>query len=116
MIGGGTAGIAWLAFCFGSVIIGVLLLFFAPAILLLPFEVAIYGIALIKNGANNMLGFTFFSPSDLDAYFRPKISYKVTDAWQVEGGANFFVGKNDYSFFGQFALNNNVYGSVRYSF
>jgi hypothetical protein len=60
--------------------------------------------------------FTFFSPSDLDAYFRPKVSYKVTDAWQVETGANFFVGKNDYSFFGQFALNNNVYGSVRYSF
>ncbi len=60
--------------------------------------------------------FTFFSPSDLDAYFRPNINYKVTDAWQVEAGANFFVGKNDYSFFGQFALNNNVYGSVRYSF
>jgi hypothetical protein len=60
--------------------------------------------------------FTFFSPSDLDAYFRPHVSYKVTDAWQVGAGANLFVGKNDYTFFGQFALNNNVYASIRYSF
>jgi hypothetical protein len=60
--------------------------------------------------------FTFFSPSDLDAYFRPKISYKVTDAWMVEAGGNFFVGHKVSSFFGQFQKNNNVYGSVRYSF
>ncbi|NOQ64469.1 MAG: hypothetical protein GQ582_08155 [Methyloprofundus sp.] len=60
--------------------------------------------------------FTFFSPSDLDAYFRPTISYKVTDAWMTEVGGNFFVGKEKYSFFGQFEQNNNVYMSVRYSF
>lgn len=60
--------------------------------------------------------FTFFSPSDLDAYFRPSVSYKVTDAWLLETGGNFFVGKNDYSFFGQFVQNNNVYAAIRYSF
>ncbi|BCG64251.1 MAG: hypothetical protein methR_P2024 [Methyloprofundus sp.] len=60
--------------------------------------------------------FTFFSPSDMDAYFRPNIAYKVTDAWMVEAGGNFFVGHKESSFFGQFEKNNNVYGSVRYSF
>ena len=30
-------GIAWIGFCFGTVIIGVLLLLFAPTVLLLPF-------------------------------------------------------------------------------
>jgi hypothetical protein len=52
MICGGMAGIAWLGFCFGSVIIGILLLIFAPQILLLPFLVAGHGISLIQNGAN----------------------------------------------------------------
>lgn len=60
--------------------------------------------------------FTYFSPSDVDAHFRPNIAYKVTDAWQVEVGGNFFVGKDQYSFFSQFQKNNNVYGSIRYSF
>ncbi len=60
--------------------------------------------------------FTFFSPSDLDAYFRPSVSYKVTDAWLLETGGNFFVGKHEYSFFGQFVNNNNVYAAIRYSF
>lgn len=60
--------------------------------------------------------FTFFSPSDLDAYFRPSVAYKATDAWLLEVGGNFFVGKNDYSFFGQFVQNNNVYAAIRYSF
>lgn len=60
--------------------------------------------------------FTFFSPSDVDAYFRPDVSYKVNDAWTVTAGGNFFVGKKQNSFFGQFERNNNVYGSVRYSF
>ncbi|MDF1584199.1 MAG: hypothetical protein P1P78_12910 [Methyloprofundus sp.] len=60
--------------------------------------------------------FTFFSPSDVDAYFRPDVSYKVNDFWTVTVGGNFFVGKNQSSFFGQFEKNNNVYGSVRFSF
>jgi len=63
MIGGGMAGIAWLAFCFGSVIIGILLLFFAPQILLLPFLVAGHGISLIQNGASNLQ-----TPSQPDNY------------------------------------------------
>ena len=60
--------------------------------------------------------FTFFSPSDLDAYFRPNVAYKATDAWLLELGGNFFVGKEEYTFFGQFVNNNNVYAAIRYSF
>ena len=40
IICGITAQIAWLAFCFGTVIIGVLLLFFAPTILFIPYTLA----------------------------------------------------------------------------
>jgi hypothetical protein len=60
--------------------------------------------------------FTFYSPSDEDAYLRPKVHYKVTDAWSAEVGGNVFVGKEDHTFFGQFEKNSNVFTGVRYSF
>lgn len=60
--------------------------------------------------------FSFFSPSDMDAYFRPKIHYKITDAWSAELGGNFFAGKNKHTFFGQFQKNNNVYMAFRFGF
>lgn len=60
--------------------------------------------------------FTFFSPSDVDAYFRPSVTYKATDEWLLELGGNFFVGREEYTFFGQFVNNNNVYAAIRYSF
>jgi len=60
--------------------------------------------------------FVFYSPSDDDGYVRPKVHYKVTDSWAVEGGINLFVGRQGHSFFGQFEDNTNVYGGVRYSF
>ncbi len=60
--------------------------------------------------------FTFFSPSDVDAYFRPSVAYKATDEWLLELGGNFFVGREEYTFFGQFVNNNNVYAAIRYSF
>ena len=66
---------------------------------------------------NLMLGlFTFYSPSDNDAYFRPIISYKVNDHWSAFANGNFFVGEDDHTFFGQFRYNSNVNLGVRYSF
>jgi hypothetical protein len=66
---------------------------------------------------NLMLGlFTFYSPSDNDAYFRPVVTYKMTDHWMVTANGNFFVGEEDYTFFGQFRYNSNVNLGVRYSF
>ena len=60
--------------------------------------------------------FTFYSPSDDDAYLRPRVHYKFTDHWAGEIGANVFLGQRDHTFFGQFEKNNNVYAGVRYSF
>jgi hypothetical protein len=60
--------------------------------------------------------FTFFSPTDADFYMRPKLAWKVTDNWNVTVGADLFAGRRDYTMFGQFRDDNNVYGRVRYSF
>jgi len=60
--------------------------------------------------------FTYFSPSDDDAYLRPSVNYKVSDDWALEMGGNVFAGKDAHTFFGQFEKNSNVYLSARYSF
>ncbi len=60
--------------------------------------------------------FTYYSPSDHDAYFQPKVQYKVSDQWQVTVGANQFIGDEADTFFGQFERTSNVYAALRYSF
>lgn len=60
--------------------------------------------------------FTFFSPSDKDAYFRPNINYKIDDRTTIEVGANIFVGDSIDTFFGEFEDNSNFYTAFRYSF
>ncbi|BCO10161.1 hypothetical protein GF1_25370 [Desulfolithobacter dissulfuricans] len=60
--------------------------------------------------------FVYYSPSDNDGYARPKATYKLTDQWLVEGGLNLFWGEHDYTFWGQFRDNSNIYARVRYSF
>jgi len=59
---------------------------------------------------------TYFSPSDLDAYLRPKMHYSYTDQLTLEAGANVFFGDHDHTFFGQFEKNSSIYAAVRYSF
>ncbi len=60
--------------------------------------------------------FVYFSPSDADAYLRPNANYKINDHWQAEIGGNWFVGRDDWTFFGQFERNTNVYAALRYGF
>jgi len=60
--------------------------------------------------------FTFYSPSDQDGYVRPNIHYRINDQWSAETGANIFFGGKDYTFFGQFKHNTNVYLGLRWSF
>ncbi len=60
--------------------------------------------------------FTFYSPSDADAYLRPIIKYKASDALLLTLGANLFAGRDEQTFFGQFENNSNVYAGIRYSF
>ncbi len=57
----------------------------------------------------------YYSPSDKDAYLRPKISYDFSDRIIVETGANIFIGKGDHTFFGQFEKDTNIYAAVRYN-
>ncbi|GIX47198.1 MAG: hypothetical protein KatS3mg131_1409 [Candidatus Tectimicrobiota bacterium] len=60
--------------------------------------------------------FAFYSPSDADAYLRPRAHYALNDHWSVELGANLFVGAKAHTFFGQLSDNSNLYAGVRYSF
>jgi len=71
---------------------------------------------LLMNQTLSLSLFTYYSPSDQDGYFRPKVHYKVTDQWAIETGANIFIGKDDNTFFGQFQDNTNAYAGVRWSF
>ncbi len=59
--------------------------------------------------------FTFYSPSEDDAYLRPAIEYDWSDAVKLTLGGNVLLGP-DTSFFGQLKNNSNVYMRVRYSF
>lgn len=60
--------------------------------------------------------FTYYSPTDKDAYMRPKINYKVADDVALELGANIFFGDHPNTFFGQFQNDSNIYTAVRYTF
>jgi hypothetical protein len=60
--------------------------------------------------------FTYYSPSDQDAYLRPNVKYKLSDNWSAEIGGNVFLGEHEHTFFGQFRDNSNLYASVRYAF
>lgn len=71
---------------------------------------------LLMNQNLKLSMFTYYSPSDSDAYLRPNISYKVNDHWTVEAGGNVFLGTWNQTFFGQFEDNTNVYASARFSF
>ncbi len=71
---------------------------------------------LLMNQDLTLSLFTFYSPSDQDVYLRPKISYKINDAWTVTTGGNLFMGEEPHTFFGQFEDNSNWYLSLRYAF
>lgn len=55
IVAGVAAQIAWLAFCFGTIVIGILLLIFARHILLLPFLfLCVPGLRVLNNGLVGM--------------------------------------------------------------
>lgn len=60
--------------------------------------------------------FTFYNVSEKDIYLRPTLSYKLTDAWKIDIGANVFAGANETTFWSQFGNNNNVYLGIKYSY
>lgn len=52
---GFSLGVSWLVFCFGSIVVGVLLLLLAPQFLIAPFSISFYfGGGVIRTGLENM--------------------------------------------------------------
>jgi len=60
--------------------------------------------------------FNFWSPNEEDGHLRLRATYKLSDAWQVEGGGNLFYGQKENTFFGQLQDNTNLFLGVRRSF
>jgi len=60
--------------------------------------------------------FTFYSPSDRDAYFRPAFTYRYSDQWSLSAGANVFTGSEAHTFFNQLQDASNVYLRLRLSY
>jgi len=60
--------------------------------------------------------FNFYSPSGNDGHLRLKLSYKINDAVKLESGFNFFYGRTDETFFGQFQKASNVSAAMKVSF
>lgn len=71
---------------------------------------------LLMNQTLKLSLFAYYSPSDEDAYLRPKVHYKLTDAWALEAGGNIFLGSDDHTFFGQFQDNTNAYAGIRWNY
>jgi hypothetical protein len=71
---------------------------------------------LFKNQTVKVNLFTFYSPSAQDCYLRPSLAYDLTDSFKVTVGANLIWGRDDYTEFGQFEHNKNIYLRARYSF
>ena len=61
-------------------------------------------------------GFLFYSPSEEDLYARLSASYKYTDALTLLAGGNIFDGENEYTDFGAFQKNDNLYIKVTYGY
>ena len=80
-------------------------------------HVATFRLTKLLMNQNLQVGmFTYYSPSDNDAYLRPHFLYKATDHLTLETGANIFFGEAPHTFFAQFENNTNIYTAIRYSF
>ncbi|MFQ5752910.1 MAG: hypothetical protein ACE5HI_13030 [bacterium] len=60
--------------------------------------------------------FMFYSPNDKDYYLNPEIRYELGNGLWVSVGGIFLGGEKEYTFFGQFEKNDNVYFVLRYGF
>lgn len=64
----------------------------------------------------NLSLFTFYNMSQSDFYFRPDISYKITDVWKLQLGGNIFSGSGSPTYWSQFRHNTNLYIALRWSY
>lgn len=59
---------------------------------------------------------SFYSPADNDYLLQPQVSYKFSDNLAATLGANVFGGQRNWTSFGQFEKDDNVYLSIRFDF
>ena len=58
--------------------------------------------------------FTYYGLNNEDALLRPKIAYDIADGFEVQLGANIFVG--EMGNFGQYNENDMLFMKVRYDY
>ncbi|MFH1502187.1 MAG: DUF1302 family protein [Candidatus Eisenbacteria bacterium] len=68
----------------------------------------------LLNDTLNLEFFSYVGLSDGDALLRPKVSYDVADGFEIQFGADLFVG--DAGVFGTYDANDSVYAKLKYSF
>lgn len=71
---------------------------------------------LLNSELVRLSAFMFYSPTDKDYYLRLATSYKYSDEVKLTLGGNFFGGDLDYTEFGQFKQNDNIYAKFTYGF
>jgi len=71
---------------------------------------------LMKYQTLRLSFFAFYSPNDKDYYVNPEVRYELGNGLWVATGAILLGGEKDYTFFGQFEKNDNVYFVLRYGF
>ncbi|MCP4706144.1 MAG: hypothetical protein GY865_16215 [candidate division Zixibacteria bacterium] len=64
----------------------------------------------------SLSAFVFYSPNEEDFYGRFLTNYKYSDAVTLSLGANIFDGKMEYTSFGTFQKNDNIYLKVTYGY
>lgn len=60
--------------------------------------------------------FTFYSPSDEDAYVRFSVAYDYTDQLKLTVGTNVFAGNDERTLFGMNEDNDNLFARARFTF
>ena len=71
---------------------------------------------LLKYQTLRLSFFTFYSPNEKDYYLNPEIRYELGNGLWASVGAIVLGGEQDYTFFGQFEKNDNLYFVLRYGF
>lgn len=71
---------------------------------------------LLMNQNLRLSFFSFYSPTDRDAFLRGKVNYILSDRLQAEVGTNIFLGEHQDTFFGMFEDASNFFVALRYSF
>jgi len=64
----------------------------------------------------NLSGFVFYSPSEEDAYIRLAAAYKHSDPLTITVGGNIFAGNEEFTDFGSFRKNDNLYLKITYGY